>query len=116
VLRGLLARAARRRRGRAAPRAMDQWRALSAMGELCPGGWQAQITLTGEGGPLAPDAPPARVPPVALEWTRFDERSGQALAARRVWARSIGGALQAMIDDRATDVALERGERETWQL
>lgn len=32
--------------------------------------------------------------------------------ARRVWAPTIGEALQSMVEDRRTDLALERIERE----
>ncbi len=86
----------------------DQWRALSVMGELCPHGWQAQITLFGCAAPV--DAPPARAPLVELEWKQFDEESGRVVVARRVWAPTIGEALQAMVDDRRTDITLEQIE------
>ena len=84
----------------------DQWRALTVMGELCPHGWLAQITLRGWGAPVsAADAPRARAPLVELEWKQFDEESGRVAVARRVRAPTIGEALQAMVDDRRTDVA-----------
>jgi hypothetical protein len=88
----------------------DQWSALAVMGELCPHGWQAQITLYGWGAPVPADAPPSRVPLVELEWKQFDEEPGLVAVARRVWAPTIGEALQLMVDDRRTDVTLEQIE------
>jgi hypothetical protein len=101
-----------RRRRRRRMRISDQWNALSAMGELCPTGWQAHITVYGGGAPLPPDAPPSRVPPIALEWKQFDGASGAVVVARRLWAPSVGAALQAMAEDRLTDIALEQIERD----
>jgi hypothetical protein len=88
----------------------DQWSALAVMGELCPHGWQAQITLYGWGAPVPPDAPPSRVPLVELEWKQFDAEPGLVAVARRVWAPTIGEALQQMVDDRRTDITLEQIE------
>jgi hypothetical protein len=106
----LIARHLRRRDRR--PRAVtDQWQALAVMGELCPDGWQAQITLYGWGAPMPADAPPARVPLVELEWKQFEEESGRVVVARRVWAPTIGEALQTMVEDRRTDVTLEQIEQ-----
>jgi hypothetical protein len=99
------------RRRRRPKKASDQWQALAVMGELCPHGWQAQITLYGWGAPVPTDAPPARVPPVELEWKQFDEEPGRVAVARRVWAPTIGEALQAMVDDRQTDATLEQIEQ-----
>ena len=99
----------------------NQWRALTVMGELCPHGWQAHITLYGWGAPAPPDAPPARVPLVELEWKRFDEEHGHVATQRRVWAPTIGEALQAMVDDRRTEItvaqleeAVNNGEDAWW--
>src|ERR1700677_609435 len=89
----------------------DQWQALAVMGELCAHGWQAQITLYGWGAPVPADAPPSRVPLVELEWKQFEEESGHVAIARRVWAPTIGEALQTMVEDRRTDVALEQIEQ-----
>jgi hypothetical protein len=107
----------RRRQRRPKPVA-DQWQALAVMGELCPYGWRAQITLYGWGAPVPADAPPSRVPLVELEWIQYDE-PGHVAVARRVWAPTIGQALQAMVDDRQTDIALEQIEQaatdeDTW--
>jgi hypothetical protein len=99
----------RRRQRRPKPVA-DQWQALAVMGELCPDGWQAQITLYGWGAPIPPDAPPSRVPLIELEWTQYDE-PGHIAIARRVWAPTISQALQAMIEDRQTDITLEQIEQ-----
>jgi hypothetical protein len=100
-----------RRRHRRPRRVADQWQALAVMGELCPHGWQAQITLYGWGAPVPPDAPPSRVPLVELEWTQFDEEPGQIAVARRVWAPTISEALQSMVEDRRTDLTLEQIEQ-----
>jgi len=51
---------------------------------------------------------------------QFDDDSGRVAVVRRVWAPTVGEALQVMVDDRRTDLALERIERaaaedcETW--
>ena len=90
----------------------DQWRALTVMGELCPHGWQAQITLHGPGAPVpAADAPRARAPLVELEWKQFAEEPGRVAVARRVRAPTISEALQAMVDDRRTDITFEQIEQ-----
>jgi hypothetical protein len=99
-----------RRRYRPKP-VTDHWQALAVMGELCPHGWQAQITLYGWGAPVPEDAPASRVPLVELEWKQFDEESGRVAVARRVWAPSIGEALQGMVEDRWTDVTFEQIEQ-----
>lgn len=101
----------RRRSRRAVKPVRDQWQALAVMGELCPHGWQAQITLYGWGAPIPEDAPPARAPLVQLEWKQFAEEPGRVAVARRAWAPTIERALQVMIDDRRTDLALEQIEQ-----
>jgi hypothetical protein len=100
-----------RRRYRRPKPVADQWQALAVMGELCPHGWQAQITLYGWGAPVPADAPPARAPLVELEWKQFDGDSGRVAVARRVWAPTIDAALQTMVTDRWTDVTLEQIEQ-----
>lgn len=89
----------------------DQWQALAVMGELCPHGWQAHITLYGWGAPVPADAPAWRVPLVELEWKQFDEEPGRIAVARRVWAPTIEEALQTMVNDRHTDITLEQIEQ-----
>lgn len=101
------------RRARQPKLVANQWQALAVMGELCPHGWQAQITLYGWGAPVPADAPPSRVPLVELEWKQFEEESGRVAVARRVWAATIEEALQAMVEDRWTDVTLEEIELAT---
>jgi hypothetical protein len=90
----------------------DQWQAHAVMGELCPHGWQAEITLYGWGAPVPEDAPPSRVPLVELEWKQFAEEAGRVAVARRVWAPTISEALQTMVEDRRTDLTLEQIEQE----
>ena len=109
----------RRRHSRPKP-VVDQWSALAVMGELCPHGWQAHITLYGWGAPVPDDAPPWRVPLVELEWKQFDEEPGRIAVARRVWAPTITEALQTMIEDRRTDLTIEQieqavaGDEDVW--
>jgi hypothetical protein len=100
-----------RRRYRRQEPVDDQWRALAVMGELCPHGWQAEITMYGWGAPVPADAPPSRVPLIELEWKQFEEDSGRIAVARRVWAPTIGQALQTMVEDRRTDMTLEQIEQ-----
>jgi hypothetical protein len=100
-----------RRRHRRPQPVSDEWQALAVMGELCPDGWQAQITLYGWGAPVPDDAPPSRVPPVELEWKQFEQEPGRVAVERRVWAPTIEQALQTMVDDRRTDVTLEQIEQ-----
>jgi hypothetical protein len=100
-----------RRRARRPKPVSDQWQALAVMGELCPDGWQAEITLYGWGAPIPDDAPAARVPPVELEWKQFDEEPGRVAVARRLWAPTIAEALETMVADRQTDLTLEQIER-----
>jgi hypothetical protein len=100
-----------RRRYRRPRPVADQWQALAVMGELCPDGWQAQITLYGWGAPVPADAPPSRAPLIELEWKQFDEGLERVAVARRVWAPTIGEALQTMVEDRQTDFTLEQIER-----
>ncbi len=101
-----------RRHHRRARPVTDEWAALAVMGELCPSGWKAQVTIYGWGAPVPPDAPPSRTPLVELEWSQYDEQTGQVAVARRVWAPSIADALQVMVDDRRTDLSLEQIEQE----
>jgi hypothetical protein len=101
-----------RRRYRRPKPVADQWSTQAVMGELCPYGWQAQITLYGWGAPVPDDAPASRAPLVELEWKQFDEEAGRVAVARRVWAPTIGEALQRMVEDRRTDIALEQIERQ----
>jgi hypothetical protein len=97
-----------RRRLRAA--ASAELRARALMSELCPHGWRAQITLFGENDELLrteANGPRARV---ALDWMELEGESGRAAVLRRVWAPTIGEALDAMVADRRTDETLEQIE------
>lgn len=82
------------------------------MQELCPDGWAARIVLYGEGAPLPDDAPGERK--VCVEWTEYESDSvghTDVAVARRMWARTISGALRGMLADRQLDVELEKIER-----
>ncbi len=94
---------ARRRRIAAAVGAERRARAL--MSELCPYGWRAEITLF-EGQEQAEHGEIVRAP-VALDWFELSHGGGQPAVMRRVWAPSVGEALEAMVADRRTDEALE---------
>jgi hypothetical protein len=86
--------------------------ARSQMQELCPDGWAARIILYGEGAPLPDDAPGGRK--VCVEWTEYEsDPSGhiEIAVARRMWARTIIGALRGMLADRQLDVELEKIEK-----
>jgi hypothetical protein len=77
------------------------------MGELCPYGWSCQVTLYEGPLPTDEDPPPGRV---ALDWVELRQESGSPAVMRRVWAGSIAEALEAMVADRRTDLALEQIE------
>jgi len=81
------------------------------MRELCPHGWRARLTVYGAEAPLPAEAPVSRVPQVGLEWTQFEGEHGRIAVERRLWAPTIGRALQAMVDDRQTDIILEQIEQ-----
>jgi len=102
-------RRAARRRLRAA--ATAETRARAMMSELCPYGWHARITLLeGAIDPEGNVAGGAR-PRVALDWTELTPETGRPAVMRRVWADSIGAALDAMVADRRTDETLEQIEQ-----
>jgi hypothetical protein len=102
-------RAARRRRLRAA--ATGERRARAMMDELCPHGWRAQITLFGEAEELPDDCPDDPRCRVALDWTEFADEGCRAAVVRRVWAATVGQALEAMVADRLTDETLQQIEQ-----
>jgi hypothetical protein len=82
------------------------------MQELCPDGWAARIVLYGDGAPLPDDAPGERK--VCVEWTEYESDSSghtDVAVARRMWARTITGALRGMLADRQLDVELEKIEQ-----
>ena len=108
--RGVRTWRARRRQTRAAANAERRARAI--MSELCPFGWQAQITLfaTANNAELPTVERPRA--PVALDWAELSAHpTGRPAVMRRVWAPTIAEALQAMVADRQTDEALEQIEQ-----
>ena len=105
----LRARRAQRNQDRVAAAAEQRARAL--MGELCPHGWQAQITMV-----AADDVPDAVLHSaasarVALDWVALEADRARAAVVRRVWAPTIADALDAMVADRRTDETLEQIEQ-----
>jgi hypothetical protein len=95
----------RRRRVRAA--ASAEMRARAMMSELCPHGWRAQITMFAAG----EEDEQGRRAHVALDWTELRDESGRPAVMRRVWAPTIGEALDAMVADRRTDETREQIEQ-----
>jgi hypothetical protein len=88
--------------------------AREQMQELCPNGWTARIILYGEGAPMPDDAPSAGDRKVCVEWIEFEpDPAGhtEVAVARRMWARTITGALRGMLADRQLDRELEEIER-----
>jgi hypothetical protein len=83
-------------------------RARAVMGELCPHGWRAELTLY-QGRAVTESGDPVRAP-VALDWYELRPGGGQPAVVRRVWGSSVVEALEAMVADRRTDVALEQIE------
>ena len=86
--------------------------ARSQMQELCPEGWAARIILYGDGAPMPDDSPGGRN--VCVEWTEYRSDSTghtEVAVVRRMWARTIAGALRGMLADRQLDVELEQIEK-----
>ena len=100
-----LVRAGRARRRRVRAAASAEMRARAMMSELCPHGWRATITMVSGPGE---DGGRRRV---ALDWTEVQDASGRPAVMRRVWAATIGEALDAMVADRRTDETLEQIEQ-----
>jgi hypothetical protein len=83
------------------------------MQELCPEGWVARIVLYGDGAPL-PDDVPGGDRNVCVEWAEYEKDDAgrtEVVVARRMWARTITGALRGMVADRELDLELEKIER-----
>jgi hypothetical protein len=99
----------KRRRLRAA--ASAEVRARAMMSELCPHGWQAQITLLGSDDLQPPVTPRGEPAQVALDWAELQMHRGRPAVMRRVWASTISEALDAMVADRRTDETLEQIEQ-----
>jgi hypothetical protein len=95
-----------------------EWLARQRMQELCPDGWAARIMLYGDGAPLPDDAPTVGERNVCVEWTEYEHdaagHTGVAVA-RRMWSRTITGALRGMLADRELDAELERIEQKVIQ-
>lgn len=83
-------------------------RARALMGELCPHGWRAELTLY-DGRASTEAGEPVRAP-VALDWCELRLGGAEPAVVRRVWAQSVAEALEAMVADRRTDAALEQIE------
>ncbi len=78
------------------------------MDELCSNGWQAQIVLFSSAEQLPPEAPDRAQTRVQLDWAELREPT----IIRRIWARSVSQALEAMVADRITDETLQQIERQ----
>lgn len=110
VATALLARSIGKRRRRA-PTVDDEWKARAVMGELCPDGWQANITVYGWGAPMPADAPPSRAPLVELEWKHFDAGGEVAALPQRAWASSIRAGLATMVEHQRNHLLFEQVEQ-----
>ena len=106
----MLSRELRRWRGSHRPHS-DEVRARAVMGELCPNGWQAQLTLYGSAQAAPPGAPRVEGALVAVDWSELPGEGDEPPMMRRVWAPTIAEGLAAMVEDRRTDEVLERIER-----
>ena len=107
---GLILIAQRRRRQRPR-RVTDYWSTLIVMGELCPHGWQAEITFHGAGAPIPDEDLSSPSSPVAVEWRLYEDESKRVAVERRLSAATIDDALHRMVDDRRLDVTLEEIEQ-----
>ena len=88
--------------------------AREQMQELCPNGWTARIVVYGEGAPLPDDIPVSGDRQVCVEWAEYEpDPAGhnQVAVARRMWAKTISGALRGIVADRRLDHELEEIER-----
>jgi hypothetical protein len=88
--------------------------AREQMQELCPDGWTARIVLYGDGAPLPDDAPTTGERKVCVEWTEYEQDSSghiEVAVARRMWSRTVTGALRGMLADRELDRELEKIEQ-----
>jgi hypothetical protein len=96
------------------PALFREQHAREQMQDLCPNGWTARIVLYGDGAPLPDDAPPHGDRKVCVEWTEYEPDGAgrtEVAVARRMWARTITGALRGMLADRQLDRELEQIER-----
>jgi hypothetical protein len=103
-----------RYRRRRDPMFFREQHARERMQELCPNGWTARIVLYGDGAPLPDDAPTTGDRHVCIEWTEYEpDPAGhtEVAVARRMWSRTITGALRGMLADRELDAELEKIER-----
>ncbi|MGH2851539.1 MAG: hypothetical protein ACRDLP_13080 [Solirubrobacteraceae bacterium] len=100
----LLGRELRRVRGRSRLAEDPEIRARAMMEELCPGGWQAQVTLYSATG-LPSDAPVNAGGLVSVTWLELgaDEDEDELSMVRRLWAPTISDGLAAMVEDRRAD-------------
>lgn len=102
------------RRRRREQLAFDEKRVRAAMEQLCRHGWIAHLTLYGSRVTLPGDAPEVEGIRVRLDWAELaDGADGEreVAVARRLWSRSVAGALRAMVEDRRLDLELEEIER-----
>ena len=108
----LLSRYQSRRRRSA--KILRESQARERMQELCPDGWSARIVLYGDGAPMPDDVPGDGDRTVSVEWVEYerdDDGHTDVAVARRMWSRTITGALRGMVADRQLDLELEKIER-----
>jgi hypothetical protein len=104
--------ARRRRQQHLATQASAELRLRLQMDELCPDGWQAQITLFSAAEQLPPEAPNPERTRVALDWAQLaPDMTADTVMIRRVWAETVTLALGAMVADRVTEETLTEIEQ-----
>jgi hypothetical protein len=99
-------RVASRRRLLAAANSESSARAM--MDELCPDGWHAEIVLFSSASELPLQAPNPERTRVQLDWKELNDSA----ELRRIWARDLKSALEAMVADRITEETLQRIEQQ----
>jgi len=99
-------RIASSRRLLAAANAESSARAM--MDELCSDGWHAEIVLYSSANELPLGTPDPERTRVQLDWKELNDSA----ELRRIWARDLRSALEAMVADRITEETLQRIEQQ----
>jgi hypothetical protein len=91
--------------------ASSELRSRMQMDELCPYGWQAEITVFSSASHLPDEAPNPEKVRVALDWAPLGfDGNPENVTVRRIWSETINLALETMVADRITDETLQQIE------